>query len=159
MESRKDSNCVKKYDDLGSYLDCLQTLKNLAKCSTEVNLNLDVNKSTEALTICLHQTININIDSDVIKNTVTDDKLFMLSYSEQKENWKQKKKGLQERGTWIKRSLMKCCQCEKTNSKSNRCGCGHLYCNVCFCAHDEFKTSLASECLDKTISDSDNDDI
>ncbi|OJD10322.1 hypothetical protein AJ78_08622 [Emergomyces pasteurianus Ep9510] len=86
MKSRKDSDRVKKYDGQNSYLNCLQTLKNLEKCSTEANLNLNANKSTEALTIRPHQITNITIDPDVIKNTVMDDKLFMLSYSEQKEN-------------------------------------------------------------------------
>ncbi|OAX77405.1 hypothetical protein ACJ72_08296 [Emergomyces africanus] len=68
MESRKDSDRVNQ----GSCLDCLQAPKNLSP--NEANLE---NKPTEALAIRPRQIINI--DPDVIKDTDTTDKLFMLS--------------------------------------------------------------------------------
>ncbi|KKZ66961.1 hypothetical protein EMCG_07353 [[Emmonsia] crescens] len=87
--------------------------------SAEANLNAD--QPTEAPAIRLSQ--SRDEDSD------TDSTVCMLPHFKLEQKIKRKEQ--QKRGKWVNRAI-KCCNCDRTSSTTNKCDCGHKRCDTCF---------------------------
>ncbi|PGG95961.1 hypothetical protein AJ80_09884 [Polytolypa hystricis UAMH7299] len=130
-------------------LDMLSPPKTVRKRrSAEANLN--ANQPTEAPAIRLSQPSNLYKDSD------TDSAVYMLTYFKQEQ--KRKRKEQQERGIWVNRAI-KCCNCDRTSSTTNKCECGHVRCGTCFHYSDKPDAGAGGFKPAEEVPDCDHDDI
>ncbi|PGG95042.1 hypothetical protein AJ80_10035 [Polytolypa hystricis UAMH7299] len=152
MEQRKDligRLGRSKLCDARTRYDLLCAPKTVRKRrSAEANLN--ANQPTEAPAIRLSQPSNIDEDSD------TDSAVYMLPYFKQEQ--KRIRKEQQERGRWVNRAI-KCCDCDRTSSTTNKCECEHIRCDACFRYSDKPDAGTGGFEPAEEVPDCDNDDI